>query len=70
MENGDAAKREFADIVDELILHFTGRPGVSVRITVEIQAESRAGFRESLQRTIRENAGTLGFRDSGIEGDE
>jgi hypothetical protein len=41
---------------------------VNVQITVEIHAESAAGFDESLQRTIRENARTLGFLDSGFEG--
>jgi hypothetical protein len=56
--------------VDELVIHFTERPGVNVQITVEIHAESAAGFDESLQRTIRENARTLGFRDSGFEGGE
>jgi hypothetical protein len=64
------AKKRFADLVDELVIHFTERPGVNVQITVEIQAESAAGFDENLQRTIRENARALGFRDSGFEGGE
>jgi hypothetical protein len=64
------AKKQFSDIVDELVIHFTERPGVTVKVTVEIQAESPAGFDEGLQRTVRENAGTLGFRDSGFEGQE
>jgi predicted AAA+ superfamily ATPase len=64
------AKKRFADLVDELVIRFTERPGVNVQITVEIHAESAAGFDENLQRTIRENARTLGFRDSEFEGGE
>jgi hypothetical protein len=38
------AKKQFADLVDEVVQQFTIRPGVKVKIAIEIQAES-AGFR-------------------------
>jgi hypothetical protein len=33
------AKKQFADLVDEVVLQFTSRPGVKVKIAIEIQAE-------------------------------
>ncbi len=38
------AKKQFADLVDEVVLQFTARPGVKVKIAIEIQAESALGF--------------------------
>lgn len=37
--------------------------------TVEIQARREAGFEEALQRTVRENANTLGFDNHSFEED-
>jgi len=56
------AKKQFADIVDEIVLLFTSKPGVRVTIDVEVRAESDAGFDGSLQRAVKENAGVLGFK--------
>ena len=42
------AKKQFADLVDEVVLQFTSRPGVTVTIAIEIQAESPTGFDEGL----------------------
>ena len=64
------AKKQFADLVDEVVINFTKRAGVDVQITVEIHAESPEGFDDNIQRTIRENTKTLGFGDSGFEGGE
>lgn len=61
------AKRQFADIVDEVVQQFTTRPDVNVRIVVEIQAESTAGFDASLQRAVKENANVLRFVDAEFE---
>ena len=33
------AKKQFADLVDEVVLQFTSRPGVKVRIAIEIQPQ-------------------------------
>lgn len=56
------AKKQFADIVDEIVLLFTSKPGVKVTIDVEVRAESDAGFDGPLQRAVKENAGVLRFK--------
>jgi hypothetical protein len=61
------AKRQFADVVDEVIMQFTSKQNVSVQIHVEIQAESKAGFDESTQRNVKENSNVLKFRTSEFE---
>lgn len=61
------AKRQFADLIDEVVQHFTSRPGTVVRIAVEIGAESVQGFEDGLQRTVRENCRVLRFRNAEFE---
>ena len=61
------AKRQFADLVDEVVQQFTLHPDVKVRISVDIQAESQAGFDEGLQRAVKENCHVLKFADAGFE---
>lgn len=58
------AKRQFADIIDEVVLNFTAKPGVKVRISIEIDAESEAGFEDGLQRAVRENCNVLRFKNA------
>ena len=58
------AKLKFAEIVDEIVEQFTAKLGVEVSISVEIQAKSSAGFDEGLQRSVKENCNTLGFKNS------
>jgi hypothetical protein len=43
--------------------------GTEVEVAVEIQARGKAGFEETLQRTVRENANTLGFDNHSFEED-
>jgi hypothetical protein len=53
---------DFAMIVDEVIAKFTSKPGVEVKISVEIQSTStRGGFDEAMQRSIKENCNVLKF---------
>lgn len=61
------AKIDFATIVDEVVQQFTAKLGVEVSISVEIQARSRDGFDEALQRTIKENCNVLKFSSSEFE---
>jgi hypothetical protein len=61
------AKRQFADLVDEVVLQFTSRPGVQVKIAIEIQAESPTGFDEALQRAVKENCNVLRFKNAEFE---
>jgi predicted AAA+ superfamily ATPase len=61
------AKKQFADVVEEIILQFTSRPGVKVKITIEIQAEGDSGFDDSLQRAVKENCNVLRFKNAEFE---
>jgi hypothetical protein len=64
------AKKQFADLVDEVVQQFTMRPGVKVKITVEIQAESATGFDDGLQRAVKENCNVLKFKNVEFESGE
>ncbi len=61
---------DFVTIVDEVVQQFTSRLGVDVSISVEIQAKSRIGFDEALQRTIKENCNVLRFSNAEFEENE
>ncbi len=61
------AKKQFADLVDEVVLQFTSRPGVKVKIAIEIQAEAATGFDDSLQRAVKENCNVLKFKNAEFE---
>ncbi len=61
------AKMKFADIVDEVVMQFTAKLGVDVTILVEIEAKSKDGFDEGLQRTVKENCNVLGFSNAEFE---
>jgi hypothetical protein len=61
------AKKQFADLVDEVVQSFTLRSGVKVKITVELQAESATGFDAGLQRVVKENCNVLKFKNAEFE---
>uniref|UniRef100_E6QQ11 Uncharacterized protein n=1 Tax=mine drainage metagenome TaxID=410659 RepID=E6QQ11_9ZZZZ len=61
------AKKQFADLVDEVVLHFTVRSGVKVSIAIEIQADSATGFDDGLQRVVKENCNVLRFKNAEFE---
>ncbi len=63
------AKKQFADIVDEVVLQFTSRLGVKVKIAIEIEAESTAGFDDGIQRAVKENCNVLRFKSAEFETD-
>ena len=52
-----------------MLQHLAALEGTELEITVEIQARREAGFEEALQRTVRENANTLGFDNHSFEED-
>ena len=64
------AKKQFADLVDEVVLQFTSRPGVKVKIAIEIQADSTTGFNDALQRSVKENCNVLRFRNAEFESED
>lgn len=61
------AKMDFAQIMDEVVQHFTSKYGVKVQINIEIQANSKDGFDQNLQRTIKENCNVLKFISAEFE---
>ena len=61
------AKKQFADLVDEVVLQFTSRPGVRVRIAIEIEAETTTGFDDNVQRAVKENCKVLRFKNAEFE---
>ncbi len=61
------AKKQFADMVDEVVLQFTAKQGVKVRIAIELEAESSVGFDEGLQRAVKENCKVLKFKGADFE---
>jgi len=61
------AKKQFADLVDEVVQQFTLRPDVKVKIAIEIQAESATGFDDGLQRAVKENCNVLKFKNAEFE---
>jgi hypothetical protein len=61
------AKKQFADLVEEVVLQFTAKPGVKVRIAIEIQAETETGFDDNLQRAVKENCKVLKFKSVEFE---
>ncbi len=61
------ATLDFATVVDEVVQQFTSKLGVDVTISVEIQASSKDGFDENLQRTVKENCNTLKFTNADFE---
>jgi len=61
------AKKQFADLVEEVVQQFTLRPGVKVTIAVEIRADSSTGFDDSLQRAVKENCNVLKFKNAEFE---
>jgi uncharacterized membrane protein YgcG len=61
------AKLQFSDVAEEVLMLFTQRPGVKVRISVEIEAESPAGFDDGIQRAVRENCDQLKFKNKSFD---
>jgi len=62
------AKKQFADVVDEVVLQFTSRyPHAKVKISVEIQADISTGFDDGLQRAVKENCKVLRFKSVEFE---
>jgi hypothetical protein len=58
---------DFKKLTDEVLAPLEGVPGVTVNVTVEIEATAPGGFDEAKIRTVSENARTLGFEQSGFE---
>jgi len=64
------AAMDFSTIMNEVVQQFTARPGVNVKISVEVEAISQSGFDETVQRTVKENCNVLKFITYEFEKDE
>ena len=63
----DRVSRDAGRIHEEVVQHLSGLPGVTVRVSMEIEAEIPAGASDDLVRTITENCRTLRFKSQGFE---
>ena len=60
--------RDVQRYVEEIIQHLSSVDGATVKVSLEVEAESIDGFTQQIVRTISENCQTLKVRDSGFEG--
>ena len=58
--------RDMGRIVDAIIEQLTNIPGAEVNLTLDIHAEIPNGIDRNKERTLTENANTLGFVDKEI----
>jgi hypothetical protein len=67
--NLDATRigRDVQRYVEEVIQHLTTASGASVKVSLEVEAESADGFTQQTVRTVSENCRTLKVKDSGFE---
>lgn len=61
------AKRDFATVVDEVILHFTTVVGAKVRLRVDVDVEGSVPFSDAVVRTVSENARSLKFKPADFD---
>lgn len=54
---------DFQKIADEVIAHLAAAEGVTVNVTIEIEATTTEGFDDARIRTVKENATTLKFTE-------
>ena len=59
--------RDASRIAEEVIAHLTGLVGVTVTVTLEIEAEIPSGAPDHVVRTVTENSRTLKFTSHGFE---
>ncbi|MCS1417413.1 MAG: hypothetical protein M2R46_05167 [Verrucomicrobia subdivision 3 bacterium] len=59
--------RDAGQIAEEVISHLAALPGATVRVTLEIEAETPNGATDTVVRTVTENSRTLRFKSQGFE---
>jgi predicted AAA+ superfamily ATPase len=63
----DRYASDFKKLADEILSPLTATPGVTLNVTIEIEATTTDGFDDAKVRTVSENASTLNFEQSGFE---
>ena len=61
------ARRQFADIADEVIALLSNRNNTQVKITIDIEAETSDPFEDTIQRSVKENCNQLSFKKADFE---
>ncbi len=62
--NPHTGRINFDAINDEVVSHLNSKPGAKVKLKLDIEAEAADGFDENIQRAVRENCGTLNFKEA------
>jgi hypothetical protein len=63
----DRYATDFKKLADEILSPLGATPGVTLNVTIEIEATAPTGFDDAKVRTVSENAATLKFEQSGFE---
>ena len=63
----DRYASDFKKLADEVLGPLGATPGVTLNVTIEIEATTDGGFDDAKIRTVSENATTLKFEQSGFE---
>jgi hypothetical protein len=63
----DRFATDFKKLADEVLGPLGATPGVTLNVTIEIEAVTPDGFDDAKVRTVSENASTLKFEQSGFE---
>lgn len=63
----DRYASDFKKLADEVLGPLGATPGVTLNVTIEIEATTPEGFDDAKVRTVSENAATLKFEQSGFE---
>jgi hypothetical protein len=63
----DRYASDFKKLADEVLGPLGSTPGVTLNVTIEIEATTTGGFDDAKVRTVSENATTLKFEQSGFE---
>jgi hypothetical protein len=63
----DRYASDFKKLAEEVLAPLGATPGVTLNVTVEIEATAPEGFDDAKIRTVSENASTLRFEQSGFE---
>ncbi len=63
----DRYASDFKKLADEILGPLGATPGVTLNVTIEIEATTPSGFDDAKARTVSENAATLNFEQSGFE---
>ena len=63
----DRYASDFKRLADEVLTPLAATPGVTLNVTIEIEATAKDGFDDAKVRTVSENAATLKFEQNGFE---